>query len=75
LTTNEDALQTTQSDADWIQRADAGVPLGRILRPSDVAVTVIFLLSDASAMTTGTVVELHPEYAEGMISLQATDAR
>jgi|UniRef100_A0A8J9TMW8 NAD(P)-dependent dehydrogenase (short-subunit alcohol dehydrogenase family) len=74
-TDNEDALQTAQSDRDWIQRADEGVPLGRILRPHDVAVTVVFLLSEASAMTTGTLVDLHPEYAHGLISLAPTDAR
>jgi len=74
-TDNENTLQTTQSDPNWIHRADASVPLGRILRPHDVAVTIGFLLSDASSMTTGTLVELHPEYAHGMLSLQDTDAR
>jgi len=69
-TDNEDALQTArQSDADWIRRADASVPLGRILRPEDAAVTIAFLLSDSSSMTTGTITELHPEFAHGMISL------
>lgn len=75
FTDNEDALQTRQTDAGWIQRADASVPLGRILRPQDVAVTVAFLLSDASAMTTGTIMDLHPEFAHGLLSLQDSDAR
>jgi NAD(P)-dependent dehydrogenase (short-subunit alcohol dehydrogenase family) len=66
---------TQQTDTEWIDRADAAVPLGRILRPDDVAATVAFLLSNASSMTTGTIVELHPEYAHGMISLASTDAR
>lgn len=75
FTENEDALQTEQTDAQWIQRADAGVGLGRILRPQDAAVTIGFLLSDAASMTTGTVAELHPEFAHGMLSLADTDAR
>jgi NAD(P)-dependent dehydrogenase (short-subunit alcohol dehydrogenase family) len=74
-TDNEDALQTSQSDAQWIDRADTSTPLGRILRPQDVAATVGFLLSDASAMMTASIVDLHPEYAHGMLSLLDTDAR
>jgi len=74
-TENEDALQTLRqsSDRDWIQHADASVPLGRILRPQDAAVTIVFLLSDSAAMTTGTVAELHPEFAHGMLSLAGTE--
>ena len=76
-TDNEDALQTArQSDGQWIRRADASVPLGRILRPEDAAVTIAFLLSDSASMTTGTITELHPEFAHGMISLaDSEDAR
>lgn len=68
LTDNEDALQRRRT-ADWLAQADAGVPLGRIMRPQDVACTVVFLLSEASNMMTGTVLELHPEWADGLISL------
>ena len=76
LTDNEHALQTSQTDEAWIERADASVPLGRILRPQDVAVTVAFLLSHAaSPMMTGSLIDLHPEYAHGMVSLASTDAR
>jgi NAD(P)-dependent dehydrogenase (short-subunit alcohol dehydrogenase family) len=75
-TDNEDTLQTAQTDSQWIERADASVPLGRILRPRDVAVTVAFLLSEnSSPMMNGTVVELHPEYARDMISLATVDQR
>lgn len=74
-TDNEDALQTAQTDAAWIARADASVPLGRILRPADAAVTVSFLLSDASQCMTASIVDLHPEFAHGMLSLQESDAR
>jgi NAD(P)-dependent dehydrogenase (short-subunit alcohol dehydrogenase family) len=72
-TDNEDALQIEQSGSEWVQQADATVPLGRILRPQDVAATVGFLLSGASTMMTGTILELHPEYAEGMLSLSVDE--
>lgn len=35
--------------------------MGRLLRPVDIAATVGHLLSDSSAMMTGTIVDLHPE--------------
>eukprot|EP00656_Telonema_subtile_P022898 TRINITY_DN24170_c0_g1_i1.p1 TRINITY_DN24170_c0_g1~~TRINITY_DN24170_c0_g1_i1.p1 ORF type:complete len:205 (-),score=47.40 TRINITY_DN24170_c0_g1_i1:27-641(-) len=72
-TENEDALQTSQGGADWIEKADSQQPLGRILRPVDIAATVGFLLSPAASMMTGNVVDLHPEYACGMISLAGVD--
>ena len=78
LTDNEDQLQREQSgsnDDSWVQRADAQVPLGRILRPADVAPTVLFLLSDASAMMTGAIIDLHPDFAHGMCSLLSEDVR
>lgn len=37
--------------------------MGRLLRPVDIAATVGHLLSDASAMMTGTIIDLHPEKA------------
>lgn len=40
-----------------------GHAMGRLLRPVDIAATVGHLLSDASAMMTGTIVDLHPEMA------------
>lgn len=39
--------------------------MGRLLRPVDIAATVGHLLSDASAMMTGTIVDLHPEVVSG----------
>lgn len=73
LTDNEDVMQQSEhaEGGDWVKHADAGVPLGRILRPHDIATTVVFLLSGASAMMTGSVLELHPEWADGMISTSA----
>eukprot|EP00588_Corethron_pennatum_P019833 CAMPEP_0194311452 /NCGR_PEP_ID=MMETSP0171-20130528/8396_1 /TAXON_ID=218684 /ORGANISM="Corethron pennatum, Strain L29A3" /LENGTH=277 /DNA_ID=CAMNT_0039065533 /DNA_START=128 /DNA_END=958 /DNA_ORIENTATION=- len=69
FTENEDVVQAKNSGSDWVTAADKSVPLGRILRPQDVAASVGYLLSDASNMMTGTILELHPEYADGMLSL------
>jgi NAD(P)-dependent dehydrogenase (short-subunit alcohol dehydrogenase family) len=76
LTDNEHALQKQQSSdgEEWSKQADQSVPLGRILRPRDVAATVAFLLSGASAMMTGSILELHPEFAEGMLSLSVDES-
>jgi NAD(P)-dependent dehydrogenase (short-subunit alcohol dehydrogenase family) len=73
-TDNENKIQTQNTgNAGWIQKADAACPLGRILRPADVAATVCFLLSNCSAMMTGSILDLHPEFPHGMLSLQATE--
>jgi NAD(P)-dependent dehydrogenase (short-subunit alcohol dehydrogenase family) len=73
VTDNESKIQEVEhvEGANWLQSADAGVPLGRILRPTDVATTVVFLLSGASAMMTGSILELHPEWPDGLISTSA----
>ena len=70
VTDNEHKIQCVEHKAgqDWMEAADASCPLGRILRPPDVAATVAFLLSDASAMMTGSIVDLHPEFPNGMLS-------
>ena len=75
VTENENKLQTANVGEHWIAQADASVPLGRILRPDDVAATVGFLLSDSSALMTGSILNLHPEFPEGMLSLLAEDKR
>lgn len=76
LTDNEDRIQRQQSGNEkWSDKADASVPLGRILRPADTAVLVGFLLSDASVMMTGSVISFHPEFADGMVSLLDEDTR
>lgn len=76
LTENEDKLQRDQTgDETWYEKADGGCPLGRILRPSDVASSVCFLLSNASAMMTGSIIDLHPEYSDGILSHLTEDKR
>lgn len=41
----------------WLAAADAGAPLGRLLRPDDIAPMVTYLLSDAAKMVTGSVID------------------
>jgi NAD(P)-dependent dehydrogenase (short-subunit alcohol dehydrogenase family) len=41
----------------WLQEAAAGMPLGRLLLPEEVARLVVFLLSDASAPMTGVALD------------------
>ena len=67
LTDAEDAGQTAEKGEGWLEEADAGSPTGRILRPIDIAATVIHLLSDASTMTTGAVIDIAPDVIPGMM--------
>jgi len=57
-TEGEHAVQTeTGAPEDWLAAADAGAPLGRLLRPHDIAPMVTYLLSDAAAIVTGSVID------------------
>ena len=57
-TEGEDAVQAaTGRPADWLELADAAAPLGRLLRPDDIAPMVTYLLSDAAHMVTGSVID------------------
>jgi NAD(P)-dependent dehydrogenase (short-subunit alcohol dehydrogenase family) len=59
--------RTGQPD-EWLARADASRPFGRLLRPADIAPMVTYLLSDAAAMVTGSVMDfdqtVHGPYGE-----------
>jgi len=46
-----------QGGGDWLEAADATRPFGRLLRPEDIAPMVTYLLSDAAAMVTGSVMD------------------
>jgi NAD(P)-dependent dehydrogenase (short-subunit alcohol dehydrogenase family) len=69
-TEGEHAVQTaTGSSTDWLEAADASRPFGRLLRPdADIAPMVTYLLSDAAAMVTGSVIDfdqtVHGPYGE-----------
>jgi NAD(P)-dependent dehydrogenase (short-subunit alcohol dehydrogenase family) len=72
VTASEDALQqkASGSGCDWVAEAEKTFPLGRLIRPGDVACTVGFLLSTASAMVTGTAIDMHPEMIVGCVPRQ-----
>jgi NAD(P)-dependent dehydrogenase (short-subunit alcohol dehydrogenase family) len=68
-TEGEHGVQTGTGQAeDWLAGADRGRPLGRLLRPADIAPMVTYLLSDAARMVTGSVVDfdqtVHGPYGE-----------
>ena len=42
---------------DWLQRAEATQPFGRLLKPHDVATLTVYLLSDAAEMMTGALID------------------
>jgi NAD(P)-dependent dehydrogenase (short-subunit alcohol dehydrogenase family) len=54
----EDRVQREyhRADADWLAKAAAGQPFGRLLAPAEVARAVAFLASDDSGMMTGSVI-------------------
>lgn len=54
----EHAIQKAEGQpADWLQRAEAQMPFGRILRPDDVAGLTAWLLSDRGQMMTGALID------------------
>jgi NAD(P)-dependent dehydrogenase (short-subunit alcohol dehydrogenase family) len=53
----QDVQADTGAPSDWLGRADASAPLGRLLRPEDIAPMVTYLLSDAARMVTGSVID------------------
>ena len=55
----EHAVQRLEGQPeDWLAKADASAPFGRILRPRDVATMVVYLLSDEARMMTGALIDL-----------------
>jgi len=73
-TDNEAVLQAKNGGPNWLEKADSSVPLQRIMRPVDVACVACFLLSPASQMMTGTILDLHPDTMLGMLSMKAVDS-
>jgi len=57
-TPNEHVVQQRDGrPADWLPRAEAGQPFGRLIKPEDVAFLAVYLLSDAAEMVTGSVID------------------
>jgi NAD(P)-dependent dehydrogenase (short-subunit alcohol dehydrogenase family) len=58
-TESEDATQRKFHGATdgWLEQAEAGQPMGRLIKPPEVAKVVAFYLSDDSGMLTGNIVD------------------
>lgn len=57
-TPNEDAVQRAEGQpADWLARAEASQPFGRLIKPDDVAKLTLYLLSADSGVMTGAVID------------------
>ena len=57
-TPTEDRLQTLTHGPDWLVKASTTMPLGRLVEADEAARLVIYLLSNASAPLSGTVIDL-----------------
>lgn len=51
------------ADPDWLQKAEAAQPFGRLLKPEEVARAIAFLASDESGLMTGSVVDFDQSVA------------
>lgn len=58
-TPGEDAIQKKFHNAaiNWLERAEASQPFGRLIKPTEAARAVAFLLSDRSGLMTGSIVD------------------
>lgn len=66
-TASEDIIQRRyhSNGADWLEKAEAAQPFGRLLKPTEVARAIAFLASDESGMMTGGVVDFDQSVAGG----------
>jgi transaldolase len=65
LTDKEMQGQNSWKGEDWLVQAEQQHPMGRLMRPVDVAGTVGHLLSDAATMLTGAIIDFAPEQITG----------
>lgn len=58
-TPGEDRIMKTYHDADkdWLKKAEAGRPFGRLLKPDEVSRAVAFLASEESGLMTGSIID------------------
>jgi NAD(P)-dependent dehydrogenase (short-subunit alcohol dehydrogenase family) len=58
-TAAEDAVQRRFHGASdgWLEAAEAGQPMGRLIKPPEVAELIVYLLSDRSGMMTGNIID------------------
>lgn len=66
-TPSEDIIQRRyhSNGADWLEKAEAAQPFGRLLKQAEVARAIAFLASDESGMMTGSVVDFDQSVAGG----------
>ncbi len=50
-------MQIMGRDADWLAAAEAQQPFGQLIKPTEVAEFVVFMLSPASGIMTGSVID------------------
>jgi NAD(P)-dependent dehydrogenase (short-subunit alcohol dehydrogenase family) len=63
-TPGEEAVQKTDgSPADWLKKAEARQPFGRLVYPKDVATLVAYLMGDDSEMMTGALIDMDQNVA------------
>lgn len=64
-TPGEHAIQKAAHDAaaDWLSKAESQQPFGRLLKPVEVARAIAFLLSEASGMMTGSLIDFDQSVA------------
>ena len=57
-TPNEHAVQVAEGQpADWLERAEAEQPFGRLIKPADIARLCVFLLGPDSGLMTGALID------------------
>ena len=57
-TPGEHAIQARDGrPADWLAQAEPSQPFGRLIKPDDVSTLAVYLLSDASQMMTGALID------------------
>jgi len=66
-TPSEDSIQRRYhaNGGDWLEKAEAAQPFGRLLKPAEVARAIAFLASDESGMMTGSLVDFDQSVAGG----------
>ncbi len=64
-TPGEDTIQQRYhgGDPDWLKKAEAKQPFGRLLKPAEVARAIAFLASEESGMMTGAIVDFDQSVA------------
>jgi NAD(P)-dependent dehydrogenase (short-subunit alcohol dehydrogenase family) len=64
-TPGEDAIQRRYhtDDPDWLQKAEATKPFGRLLKPEEAARAIAFLASSESGLMTGSIIDFDQSVA------------